>query len=50
MVGFTFIFIVLNFSNQMYKMGKTNKVNNVAVNKPPITTVANGFCTSPPAP
>ena len=50
MVGFTFIFVVLNFSNQMYKIGKTNSVSNVAVNNPPITTVAKGFCTSPPAP
>jgi hypothetical protein len=27
----------------IYKIGKTNKVKNVATNNPPITTVANGF-------
>ena len=31
-------------------MGKTNKVKKVAINKPPITTVANGLCTSAPSP
>ncbi len=30
--------------------GKTNKVNIVAVIKPPITTIAGGFCTSAPVP
>ena len=33
----------------MYKIGKTNKVSKVEVNKPPITTVAKGRCTSAPA-
>ena len=33
----------------LYKTGKTNIVNKVAVNKPPITTVAKGLCTSAPA-
>ena len=31
-------------------MGSTMRVSNVAVSKPPITTVARGFCTSAPAP
>ena len=34
----------------IYKIGKTNKVKNVATNRPPITTVAKGFCTSAPEP
>ena len=37
------------FSTQWYKMGNTNNVSNVEVNNPPITTVANGRCTSAPA-
>ena len=32
-----------------YRTGKTTNVNMVAVNKPPITTVAKGRCTSAPA-
>ena len=32
----------------MYKQGSTTSVKNVADNKPPITTVANGRCTSAP--
>ncbi len=31
-------------------MGKTTKVSMVAINRPPITTVANGLCTSAPDP
>ena len=31
-------------------MGNTNKVKKVAISKPPITTVANGRCTSAPSP
>ena len=38
------------FSNNTYKIGNTIRVRNVALNKPPITTVAKGFCTSAPAP
>ena len=34
----------------IYKQGSTTNVKNVAVINPPITTVANGFCTSAPAP
>jgi hypothetical protein len=34
----------------IYSIGSTNSVRNVAVTKPPITTVAKGFCTSAPAP
>ena len=34
----------------IYKIGKTKSVKSVAVSKPPITTVANGRCTSAPAP
>jgi hypothetical protein len=30
--------------------GKTSKVSSVALIKPPITTVARGFCTSAPVP
>ena len=37
-------------SNSIYKMGKTYSVNKVASKSPPITTVANGRCTSAPAP
>ena len=33
----------------MYKIGRTIIVKIVAVNSPPITTVANGRCTSAPA-
>ncbi|MNL33740.1 hypothetical protein D3C87_1556680 [compost metagenome] len=32
-----------------YRQGNTNSVKNVAEIKPPITTVANGLCTSAPA-
>ena len=34
----------------IYKTGSTNSVKKVAINKPPITTVAKGFCTSAPEP
>ena len=34
----------------MYKTGNTKRVKKVAISKPPITTVANGRCTSAPAP
>ena len=46
-----FFFLNLNsFSSKIeYKTGKTINVNTVEVTKPPITTVANGFCTSAPA-
>src|SRR5690606_16014646 len=37
------------FSTQWYNIGNTNKVNNVDVNKQPITTLARGRCTSAPA-
>ena len=46
-----FIFLAFNlipFSNIIYKIGKTNKVKNVATINPLITTVAKGFCTSAP--
>ncbi|MNL67149.1 hypothetical protein D3C87_1917090 [compost metagenome] len=43
-----FIFFVLK--NKTYRHGNINSVKNVADSKPPITTVANGFCTSAPAP
>ncbi len=36
-------------SKILNKTGKTIIVKIVAVNKPPITTVANGLCTSAPA-
>ena len=36
-------------SKTLYKIGKTTIVRIVAVIKPPITTVANGRCTSAPA-
>src|SRR5690554_3340886 len=49
-----FITIVLNdfldFPNREYSTGSTNKVSSVADTNPPITTVANGRCTSAPAP
>ena len=35
--------------NTRYSKGSTNNVNAVAEINPPITTVANGFCTSAPA-
>ena len=37
------IFFDLIPSNHIYKIGKTKSVNKVALIKPPITTVANGF-------
>ena len=37
-------------SKSIYITGKTNRVNKVERISPPITTVASGFCTSPPAP
>ncbi|EIA07107.1 hypothetical protein HJ01_03588 [Flavobacterium frigoris PS1] len=43
-------FILIPFSNIIYKIGKINNVRNVATINPPITTVANGFCTSAPEP
>ena len=42
--------ILLPVKKIMYNNGNTNSVRNVAVNSPPITTVARGFCTSAPAP
>ena len=42
-------FTFKGLSNIMYKIGNTNKVKKVEVNKPPITTVAKGRCTSAPA-
>ena len=38
------------FSNKIYNMGKTKSVRKVAIINPPITTVANGRCTSAPEP
>src|SRR5690554_7705537 len=38
------------FAARAAKVGSTSRVNAVAVNNPPITTVASGFCTSAPAP
>ena len=37
------------FSTHSYKAGSKIKVKNVELNTPPITTVANGLCTSAPA-
>lgn len=37
-------------STYWYSDGTTNKVSNVDVTSPPITTVASGLCTSAPAP
>lgn len=34
----------------MYKIGSTKSVKKVAISNPPITTVANGRCTSAPDP
>ena len=45
-----FVLFALNFVTCTYNTGKTNKVNNVASNNPPITTEAKGRCTSAPAP
>ena len=36
--------------NSKYSSGSTISVSKVAVSKPPMTTVAKGFCTSAPAP
>ena len=48
-IGVVIFFVLLNpFSNNKYKIGNTINVSNVADNNPPITTVANGFCTSAP--
>ncbi len=48
-MGFDIFFLLLiPFSDNKYKIGKTISVSNVAENNPPITTVANGFCTSAP--
>ena len=50
-VDFIFFgFNLIPFSNIIYKIGKTNKVKNVATINLPITTVAKGFCTSAPKP
>ena len=43
-------FILNDCSDIINKIGKTNKVKNVAINKPPMTTVAKGLWTSAPAP
>ena len=50
-MGFTlsFLFKLIFELKMIYNKGSTNRVRNVAVTKPPITTVANGFCTSAPA-
>ena len=50
-VIFAFLrFLVSLFLSKIeYNTGKTNMVNNVAETNPPITTVANGLCTSAPA-
>ena len=34
----------------MYSAGSTSSVSRVALIRPPITTVASGFCTSAPGP
>ena len=44
-----FLFSEILVLKMIYNNGNTNSVRNVAVIKPPITTVANGFCTSAPA-
>ena len=44
-----FIFILMVFSSNAYKIGTTISVNTVAENSPPMTTVASGRCTSAPA-
>ncbi|MNS54142.1 hypothetical protein D3C72_869230 [compost metagenome] len=49
MVVIDFPFILIFVLNMIYSKGNTNKVKNVAESSPPITTVANGFCTSAPA-
>ena len=46
LIFFRFVFLV---STHLYKIGNTIKVKSVDVNIPPITTVANGRCTSAPA-
>ena len=45
-------FVLIKFpdSKTIYNTGNTKRVKNVAINKPPITTVAKGRCTSAPAP
>ena len=45
-----FVFIKVLDSKTIYKTGNTKSVKNVAISKPPITTVAKGRCTSAPAP
>ena len=40
----------MNLINNLYKLGITISVKIVAVNIPPTTTVAKGFCTSAPNP
>ena len=37
-------------SNHLYRLGSTCRVARVEVNNPPITTAANGRCTSDPGP
>ena len=44
-----FIFVLLIFSSNAYNIGIIMRVSTVAVNSPPITTVASGRCTSAPA-
>ncbi|MNE11684.1 hypothetical protein D3C80_1044520 [compost metagenome] len=46
----TLPFIFFLCWNNRYNAGNTNRVRNVAVMSPPITTVASGRCTSAPAP
>ena len=49
-MGVTFFERFILPVKRMYKHGNTTNVKKVAVIKPPITTVAKGFCTSAPAP
>ena len=44
-----FFFLIFTPSSNAYNNGITTSVSSVAVNSPPITTVANGRCTSAPA-
>ena len=44
------VLMPIPFSKMTYRIGSTKSVKKVAMSKPPITTVANGRCTSAPAP
>ena len=46
-MGFYLSFLTKNI---LYNTGNNKRVNKVDENKPPIITVANGFCTSEPTP